>query len=78
MDPKDYFERFSKIKSVQRLSRQLEDTCEVLGTFRPKIKKALDDGVDLSPRDKRALEGLAGRYSSILKELNDEFKKFPK
>jgi len=73
----DNFNRFKSIESVQRREIQLNNLCKAIDTFLPKIKKNIETGTDLSPSEKKALEDLNDKYSALLKELNDEFKKFP-
>ena len=72
-----YFERFRRVDSVQRMSNQLNELCEVIDGFLPKIKNAIEKGIDLSPSEKETLKGLTNKYSALLKKLDDEFQKFP-
>jgi hypothetical protein len=77
MDNSYYFEKFKNSKNVQEKSKELENICRDLDSLVPKIKDAVDKGVDLNPYDKQRLKELNDKYSIILKGLNDEFKKFP-
>jgi hypothetical protein len=72
------FKRFRRIKSVQERSRHLNDLCIELDAFMSKIKKAHENGSDLSPSEKSTLKSLTDRYSSLLRGLSEEFDKFPK
>jgi pheromone shutdown protein TraB len=71
----NYFEEFKNSPSTQEKTKVLETICEELKSFAPKIKDALDQNRDLYPADKRKLNDLNNQYSSIMKDLNDEFKK---